>query len=67
MPSSAAFTEGGRTWVFVAVGDRQFVRRAVEIGSDAGADRRVLSGLRAGERVVTGGVLLLRQEEKGAD
>jgi cobalt-zinc-cadmium efflux system membrane fusion protein len=67
VPSSAAFTEGGRTWVFVAVGDRQFVRRAVEIGSDAGADRRVLSGLRAGERVVTGGVLLLRQEEKGAD
>jgi cobalt-zinc-cadmium efflux system membrane fusion protein len=67
VPSSAAFIEGGRTWVFVAVGDRQFVRRAVEIGSDAGADRRVLSGLRAGERVVTGGVLLLRQEEKGAD
>ncbi|HEY7171939.1 MAG TPA: efflux RND transporter periplasmic adaptor subunit [Vicinamibacterales bacterium] len=67
VPSSAAFTEGGRTWVFVAVGDRQFVRRAVEIGSDPGADRRVLSGLRTGDRVVTGGVLLLRQEEKGAD
>lgn len=67
VPSSAAFTEGGRTWVFVAVGDRQFVRRAVEIASDAGPQQRVLSGLRAGERIVTGGVLLLRQEEKGAD
>jgi len=67
VPSSAAFTEGGHTWVFVAVGDRQFVRRAVEIASDAGPEQRVLSGLRAGERVVTGGVLLLRQEEKGAD
>lgn len=67
VPSSAAFTEGGRTWVFVAVGDRQFVRRAVEIASNAGPEQRVLSGLRAGERIVTGGVLLLRQEEKGAD
>jgi len=67
LPSRAAFTEGGRTWVFVAVGDRQFVRRAVEIASDAGPEQRVLSGLQAGERVVTGGVLLLRQEEKGAD
>jgi cobalt-zinc-cadmium efflux system membrane fusion protein len=69
VPSTAAFTEGGRTWVYIAVGDRQFVRRAVEIAADPGTDRRVLSGLRAGERVVTGGVLLLRQEEatKGAD
>jgi cobalt-zinc-cadmium efflux system membrane fusion protein len=67
VPSSAAFTEGGRSWVFVPVGDRQFVRRAVEIASDPGPEQRVLSGLRAGERVVTGGVLLLREEEKGAD
>jgi len=67
VPSSAAFTEGGRTWVFVAIGDRQFVRRAVEIASDSGPQQRVLSGLRAGDRIVTVGVLLLRQEEKGAD
>jgi hypothetical protein len=54
--------------VYVAVGEGRFVRRAVEIAQDSGSDRRVVSGLRAGERIVTAGVLLVRQEEeKGTD
>jgi RND family efflux transporter MFP subunit len=68
VPSTAAFTEDGRTFVYVAEGGGRFVRRAVEVAQTAGAERRVLSGLQAGERVVVDGVLLMRQEEQsGAD
>ncbi len=35
----------------------------IEVADTPGADRRVLSGLRAGDRVVVDGALLLRQEE----
>jgi len=68
VPSRAAFTEEGRTWVYIAQGQGRFVRRAIEVAQEAGDERRVLSGLQAGERVVVDGVLLIRQEEqRGAD
>jgi membrane fusion protein, heavy metal efflux system len=68
VPSRAAFTEDGRTWVYIAEGRGRFVRRAIEVAQEAGDERRVLSGLQAGERVVVDGVLLIRQEEqRGAD
>ena len=68
VPSRAAFTEDGRTWVYIAEGQGRFIRRAVEIAQEAGDERRVLSGLRVGEHVVVDGVLLVRQEEqRGAD
>lgn len=64
IPSRAAFTEGGRTWVYVLTAPRQFVRRAVDLEQDEGADRRVRAGLRAGDRIVVDGALLLRGEEE---
>ena len=64
VPSRAVFMEGGRAFVYVAVGPDRFVRRPVEIGPDAGDDRRVTSGLSAGERIVVDGAVLLRQEEE---
>src|SRR4029077_7241468 len=64
VPSGAAFTQDGRTWVYVSTQPGHFVRRAIEIVQDAGAEHRVLSGLRAGDRVVVAGALLLRQEEE---
>ena len=68
VPSRAAFTEEGRTWVYIAQGQGRFVRRAIEVAQEAGDERRVLSGLQAGDRVVVDGVLLIRQEEqRGAD
>jgi cobalt-zinc-cadmium efflux system membrane fusion protein len=63
VPIAAVFTEDGRSYVFVEAGHARFERRAVEIESGDGADRRVSSGLRRGDRVVVGGALLLRQEE----
>jgi len=68
VPSRAAFTEEGRTWVYIAQGQGRFLRRAIEVAQEAGDERRVLSGLQAGDRVVVDGVLLIRQEEqRGAD
>jgi cobalt-zinc-cadmium efflux system membrane fusion protein len=63
VPVAAVFTEDGRTYVFVEAGRARFERRAIQIESGDGPDRRVSAGLRAGDRVVVGGALLLRQEE----
>jgi membrane fusion protein, heavy metal efflux system len=64
VPVAAIFNEGGRNYVFVEVSPARFARRAVEVAQDGGSERRVLTGLRAGDRVVVDGVLLLRQEEQ---
>jgi cobalt-zinc-cadmium efflux system membrane fusion protein len=63
VPASAVFTENGRSWVYVTTQSGHFTRRSIEVDQDEGADRRVLNGLRSGDRVVTGGALLLREEE----
>jgi cobalt-zinc-cadmium efflux system membrane fusion protein len=64
VPSRAVFTENGRSWVYVATGPGHFTRRLVDIDQDEGAQKRVRSGLHAGDRVVTDGALLLREEEE---
>jgi cobalt-zinc-cadmium efflux system membrane fusion protein len=64
VPAKAVFTEGGHSWVYVATDDRHFRRRLVDVDQDQGVNRRVRSGLRAGDRVVTDGSLLLREEEE---
>jgi cobalt-zinc-cadmium efflux system membrane fusion protein len=63
VPASAVFTENGHSWVYVSTKAGHFTRRSIEVDQDEGADRRVLSGLRSGDNVVTGGALLLREEE----
>jgi RND family efflux transporter MFP subunit len=63
VPSGAVFTEGGRTYVYVEAGSGRFSRRAVDVAAGEGPLRLVRSGLRAGERVVVDGAVLLRQEE----
>jgi multidrug efflux pump subunit AcrA (membrane-fusion protein) len=42
----------------------RFVRRAIIVGPYQGQHRLVISGLRAGDRVVVSGALLLRQKEE---
>jgi membrane fusion protein, heavy metal efflux system len=61
VPAKAVFVENEKSFAYVQVGPRQFARRTIEAVA-SGADRlRVLRGLSAGERVVSDGVLLLRQ------
>lgn len=63
VPSEAVFTEEGKSYVYVEAGANRFTRRPIDIGSGEGPLRLVRSGLRAGERVVVDGAILLRQEE----
>jgi RND family efflux transporter MFP subunit len=64
VPANAIFTEEGRSFVYVELAPGRFVRRAVEVAAGEGPSRRVLTGLRLGERIVVDGALLLRQEEQ---
>ena len=64
VPVKAVFTESGQNFVYVRVGNREFIRRQVEILPDGAARLRISNGLKAGDRVVSDGALLLRQQEK---
>jgi cobalt-zinc-cadmium efflux system membrane fusion protein len=67
VPATAVLTEGERSFVYVALDERTFVRRFVEVASDSRDVRRILSGLKPGDRVATAGAVLLRgQEDRGA-
>jgi cobalt-zinc-cadmium efflux system membrane fusion protein len=63
-PADAIFTEDGRSFVYVELSAGHFARRAVEVAPGEGPDRRILTGLRPGDRIVVDGALLLRQEEQ---
>ncbi|MGE5243147.1 MAG: efflux RND transporter periplasmic adaptor subunit [Betaproteobacteria bacterium] len=63
MPKTAARTVDGRTVVFVLHDDR-VERRAVRLGGESGDRVEVLSGLQAGERVVTEGPASLKDGDK---
>ena len=59
VPTSALLMNNDSVSVFVEVEPWTFVRRTVELGREDGEQARIRSGLKAGERVVVrGGVLL---------
>jgi len=66
IPASAVFVENGRTFAYVQTGPQEFVRRSVQTVASGSGRSRVLGGVAAGDRVVTDGVLLLRQVEADA-
>jgi cobalt-zinc-cadmium efflux system membrane fusion protein len=64
VPAGAVFTEDGKSYVFAAINDRRFERRQVTAAPDAEGRLRVTSGLRAGERIVSDGAMLLDYRRK---
>jgi len=50
--------------VYVRVNNREFARRQVEIAPDGTARLRVSSGLKVGDKIVSEGAVLLRQQER---
>jgi cobalt-zinc-cadmium efflux system membrane fusion protein len=62
VPSRALVTRGGETVVFVEHAKGRFERRLVKTGDDDGSFVVIVDGLKAGERVVTTGSLLLAAE-----
>lgn len=65
VPERAVFTDGGQNFIYVNTGENEFSRRNVDVVTDGSGQLRVLSGLKAGEKVVSEGALLLcLQEDK---
>jgi Cu(I)/Ag(I) efflux system membrane fusion protein len=64
IPKEAVLDSGSEQLVFVALDDGYFEPRKVQLGDEAGSEVIVLSGLKAGERVVTSGNFLVDSESK---
>ncbi|MBB3883617.1 efflux RND transporter periplasmic adaptor subunit [Acetobacter oeni] len=62
VPQSALLMNNDAVTVFVEVRPHTFERRSVRIIYDDGDNCRVLSGLSAGERIVTSGAILLNDD-----
>jgi len=59
IPSTALFTEDGKSYLFVALDGRRFERRMVTATPGGEGRWSITSGLRTGDRVVSDGALLL--------
>jgi cobalt-zinc-cadmium efflux system membrane fusion protein len=66
IPNTALFTQGLYSYVFVELSPGVLQRRRVTLGLQ-GHESYVREGLKAGERVVTSGALLLNAELAGND
>lgn len=62
VPQESIQEMNGHSIVFVAAGTNKFQTRPVETGPRAGASIAIVSGLSAGDRVVTRGAFLLKSE-----
>ncbi|QDH16859.1 efflux RND transporter periplasmic adaptor subunit [Swingsia samuiensis] len=62
LPKSALLMNNDRTSVFIETAPRTFQRRDVAISYDDGDNVKVISGLKAGERIVTSGAILLNDD-----
>ncbi len=64
VPADAIIDSGGSKVVFVALGEGKFQPRAVKLGAVSGETAEVLSGLAAGEEVVTRANFLIDSESR---
>ncbi|MGA2118531.1 MAG: efflux RND transporter periplasmic adaptor subunit [Bryobacteraceae bacterium] len=64
VPQSALLDSGDRKTVFVDRGTGSFEQREVQTGDTSGDRVAILSGLKAGERIVTSGNFLLDSESR---
>jgi cobalt-zinc-cadmium efflux system membrane fusion protein len=60
VPTAAVVREGNDAYVYVGKGNGRFERRAVKLGRAVDGTLEILSGLNAGETVVSEGALFLR-------
>ena len=66
VPADAVFLRGDQAAVFVRLGKGRYERRAVQVRSAGPQFWSVVTGLKAGEQVVSGGALYLNQLLDGA-
>ena len=63
VPLTSLFTENESDWLFVAIGDGHYQKRAVKVGLRLKDAAVITDGLNVGDRLVIDGALLLRTEE----
>ena len=61
VPPRAVYLRGNQNFVFVDAGGGRYVRRPVQIGPQRGGQQLVRDGLKAGDKVVVDGNLLLEK------
>lgn len=62
VPDSAVVRSGEQVLVFVPVGEGRFVARPVQLGDHEGGFTEIVSGLAAGDKVVSQGAFFLKSE-----
>lgn len=62
VPAQAVLNDGDKSIVIVASEGTVFRARPVEVGLEIEGKVRVLSGLRAGEKIVTDGAIFMKRE-----
>jgi cobalt-zinc-cadmium efflux system membrane fusion protein len=70
IPATAMLVEGTQSYAFLQTADRTFVKTPITATADGPGRLRVTAGLKAGDRVVTDGALLVNfrqanQKEEG--
>lgn len=63
IPKEAVIEAEGKKLIYVLLSGEEFERREVTLGDEFGGKVAVLSGLKAGERVVTQGAYQIRLHE----
>jgi Cu(I)/Ag(I) efflux system membrane fusion protein len=64
VPLSAVLHAGERSFVFLDLGEGRFRPRQVVVGLRSGEEVEILSGLEAGDRIVTSGTFLIASESR---
>jgi cobalt-zinc-cadmium efflux system membrane fusion protein len=62
VPASAVMQHDGKSFVFVSDGQERFRRVDVTTGIESGDSLEILSGLAAGQQVVSRGAFVLKSE-----
>ena len=61
VPSKAMYFQSNKNFVFIDEGNGKFTRRAVKAGDIRDSRTEILGGIKAGEKVVVDGALMLQQ------
>jgi cobalt-zinc-cadmium efflux system membrane fusion protein len=62
VPSKAVLNDGDKAMVVVASEGNVFRTRTVQVGPEVDSNVRIISGLSAGEKIVTSGAIFMKQE-----
>jgi membrane fusion protein, heavy metal efflux system len=62
VPAKAVLNDGDKAMVVVASEGNVFRTRAVQVGPEVDGNVRIISGLTAGEKIVTSGAIFMKQE-----